>query len=287
MATTKIIGMAGLGLGLALASGCMTRGSASFGGAGELEPDMTIPTGENPMPAMLAPQQPGNVIYPTPQPEKKPEYWQQHNDPYAELAQGRPYVGQGFTIAPPVNAAKKGASTYVVKQGDIFGTVAKNHGVTIAALKAANPGIDYDKIKAGQKLKLPGKASAATAAAPASSGAATATKTQAKAIETTAPASVTVDLPKLPEIPEEAVSNVKESAAKVETSAKEAAEAAKKAVAEPETTVYLANGEEDLFTIAVNRTMGIAQLMRLNPNLEASPTKILPAGTPVIVPAGK
>ena len=61
---------------------------------------------------------------------------------------------------------------------------------------------------------------------------------------------------------------------------------AAKEAAGAETTVYLANGEEDLFTIAVNRTMSIAQLLRLNPNLE-SPTKILPAGTPVIVPAAK
>ncbi|MBR3086191.1 MAG: LysM peptidoglycan-binding domain-containing protein [Kiritimatiellae bacterium] len=344
MVKIKYAGVFGLGLGLALASGCISRGQASFGGAGELEPDMTIPTGENPMPAALAPQQPGNVIYPEAQPPKAPEYWQEHADPYAELSQGRPYVGQGFTIAPPVSAKASGSSTYVVRQGDIFGKIAAKHNVTVKALKAANPGIDYDRIKIGQKLNIPGK-TAASASADKSSGSsgvhvvkkgeifgkiagkynvtvkalkaanpgidydrikvgqklnipgktaaakgssapaqtkatpAPAPKAEAQTIKV-APPTVSTDVPELPEIPSD--TGVKEEvtagAAPLVNAAKEAAGA--------ETTVYLANGEEDLFTIAVNRTMSIAQLLRLNPNLE-SPTKILPAGTPVIVPAAK
>jgi LysM repeat protein len=43
---------------------------------------------------------------------------------------------------------------YVVKRGDTLSRIARAHGTTVKALKAAN-GLEGDRIDAGQKLKLP------------------------------------------------------------------------------------------------------------------------------------
>jgi outer membrane protein assembly factor BamB len=45
---------------------------------------------------------------------------------------------------------------YVVKVGDSFSTVARNHGLSIEQLIALNPGIDPRKLKVGQRLKVRG-----------------------------------------------------------------------------------------------------------------------------------
>lgn len=50
---------------------------------------------------------------------------------------------------PPV------ASTYAVKAGDSFTTIAAANQTTIKAITAANPGVDSRKLKIGQKLNLP------------------------------------------------------------------------------------------------------------------------------------
>jgi LysM repeat protein len=51
------------------------------------------------------------------------------------------------------------ANTYVVKTGDNLIKIAKNHGLSVRDLKAANH-LRTDRIVAGQKLKLPAKAAA-------------------------------------------------------------------------------------------------------------------------------
>jgi LysM repeat protein len=57
-------------------------------------------------------------------------------------------------ITPPPADEKE----YVVAKGDFLGTIARKHGVTLAALKKANPGVDSKKLKVGQKIKIPGGA---------------------------------------------------------------------------------------------------------------------------------
>jgi LysM repeat protein len=44
---------------------------------------------------------------------------------------------------------------YTVKAGDGLARIAKAHGVTLAAMQAANPGVDSSKLKVGQKINLP------------------------------------------------------------------------------------------------------------------------------------
>lgn len=55
------------------------------------------------------------------------------------------------------SAPAASAGTYVVKQGDILGRIARANGVKVADLKKAN-NLTSDKIKVGQKLVIPGKA---------------------------------------------------------------------------------------------------------------------------------
>ena len=81
------------------------------------------------------------------------------------------------SAAKPVAAAA--TTVYVVKNGDSLSKIAKNRGVSLSALRSANPSLKGDKIRIGQKLNIPAKASAsaATAAAAKSAAAAGATKT--------------------------------------------------------------------------------------------------------------
>jgi len=69
-----------------------------------------------------------------------------------------PAGGRGPVVAGP--------GEYVVVAGDSSGTViAHKNGVSLQALMAVNPGVNWNKLHIGQKLKLPAKAGAQPAAA--------------------------------------------------------------------------------------------------------------------------
>lgn len=46
--------------------------------------------------------------------------------------------------------------TYVVKSGDTGVKIAKSAGVSLSDLMGANPDVEWNRLKVGQKLKLPG-----------------------------------------------------------------------------------------------------------------------------------
>jgi len=75
-------------------------------------------------------------------------------------------------VAPPV--VENPGAEYTVAHGDTLGKIAKKHGVSLSALKAANPGVDPAKLKVGQKITLP-----AGGAAPSAASAAVSTETGA------------------------------------------------------------------------------------------------------------
>lgn len=60
---------------------------------------------------------------------------------------------KGEKAAPPV----AGEGEYIVKSGDTGRKIATANGVSVADLKAVNPGVNWNGLKVGQKIKLPQK----------------------------------------------------------------------------------------------------------------------------------
>ena len=84
-------------------------------------------------------------------------------NPPPMVASNPPVAPPPVVVQPPV--AQPGAE-YVVVHGDTLAKIAKKNGVSLSALKAANPGVEPTKLKIGQKLAIP-----AGGTAPAASGA--------------------------------------------------------------------------------------------------------------------
>jgi LysM repeat protein len=78
---------------------------------------------------------------------------------YAWVQKGAPRPGGGSTPPPPASSS----STYTVEKGDTLSSIAEDHKTTVAALVKLNSLKDADKLAIGQKLKLPGKATAPAA----------------------------------------------------------------------------------------------------------------------------
>ena len=64
----------------------------------------------------------------------------------------------------PVVAGKKSSEPavaapgeYIVKSGESGAKIARDHGVSLGDLQAVNPGVNWTKMKVGDKLKLPQK----------------------------------------------------------------------------------------------------------------------------------
>ncbi len=55
------------------------------------------------------------------------------------------------------------ASEYKIKSGDIAYNIAKTHGISLKALKDANPNVDLGKLKVGQTIQVPGASASTTA----------------------------------------------------------------------------------------------------------------------------
>ena len=196
---------------------------------------------------------------------------------------GEQTVPEGAFAKPAAKPAAKpyapyaGATQeYVVKSGDVLGTIALKNGISVRQLKDLN-GLSSDVVRIGQKLRVPvGKAAVATAAAPAKPAAASgvvktsATKatpvpTQTKAQEEKADVEKKADAP--------------------------ASDATKPAVEEPvvETPAekyvnYTVQDGEDLVGISINfdlTTSEIRQLNNLSDDAPVTPGMVLklPAGS--------
>jgi LysM repeat protein len=83
----------------------------------------------------------------------------------AELGNLRTSVNK-LETAPAPRASSSGSSsaasataepgTYIVKSGDTGVKIAKAAGVSLSDLMGANPDVDWNRLKVGQKLRLPG-----------------------------------------------------------------------------------------------------------------------------------
>lgn len=57
-------------------------------------------------------------------------------------------------------------STYQVREGDILGRIAENHGIRLHQLMSANPGLDPRRLRIGKTLNIPGQQKKTTSAPP-------------------------------------------------------------------------------------------------------------------------
>ncbi|MSU21060.1 MAG: LysM peptidoglycan-binding domain-containing protein [Pedosphaera sp.] len=83
-----------------------------------------------------------------------------------EFLQRPPQSALATPTPPPPSRETLGESKeYTIVKGDTLGKIAKAHGVTLAALNNANPGLDSTKLRLAQKIQIPA-ASAAPARVP-------------------------------------------------------------------------------------------------------------------------
>ncbi len=79
-------------------------------------------------------------------------------------AQTTPHISTGPGTAPAPTAVGQ-ETIYVVKSGDTLTKIARQFGVTVNAIRRAN-NLTTDRIKVGDKLKIPARATEPTAPAP-------------------------------------------------------------------------------------------------------------------------
>jgi LysM repeat protein len=65
-------------------------------------------------------------------------------------------IGQVVCIpVPPPSGPCPGGFLYEVQPGDTFYRLSQRYGIAVEALKAANPGVDPDRLQVGQKICVP------------------------------------------------------------------------------------------------------------------------------------
>lgn len=72
----------------------------------------------------------------------------------AQKAHPAAAAGKGGKGGAPAVA---GPGEYIVKKGDIGTSIARANGCSIGDLVAVNPGVNFNRLAVGQKLKLPAK----------------------------------------------------------------------------------------------------------------------------------
>ncbi len=155
--TVEVLALAGLAAGLVVTSGCKTTYSDNT--------DLSL----TPMPESLSPDPVGNITYADPETAKPQPYYLAHPEAVAALDKAPAKVAAA-------QAAGAGYSTYVVKPGESLSKIAVAHGFRTADVLAVNPGLNPNKIRAGQTIVLPGAGAAKPAvkkSAPAKTASAT------------------------------------------------------------------------------------------------------------------
>jgi len=56
---------------------------------------------------------------------------------------------------PEPQHPKQKIKTYIIREGQLLGFIAEDHNVTVEDIKKVNPGLNPDKIKPGQQIKIP------------------------------------------------------------------------------------------------------------------------------------
>ncbi|KAL8919645.1 MAG: hypothetical protein Q9208_006677 [Pyrenodesmia sp. 3 TL-2023] len=79
----------------------------------------------------------------------------EHTTPFASLPNNTQEAQEAPKPKPEHKPAAKKMS-YTIKSGDTFHSIAKKLGLSVDAIKAANPGVNPSALQVGQVIKLPG-----------------------------------------------------------------------------------------------------------------------------------
>jgi len=79
----------------------------------------------------------------------------QQTQPQQQNQQLPPAEEESDAAAQPAPANLAAAGEYTVRAGDSLASIARQAGVSIPAILAANPGVNYARLQVGQKLALP------------------------------------------------------------------------------------------------------------------------------------
>ena len=177
----------GLVLGMNMAAACLVLQGckATRPGTDNLPPPVVVPGPATRIETIPAtPSEPSVTVTPEVKPLPPPAV----ATPPAKVAEVKPL--------PPPPAPKKhpkavapvaGGSTVVVQRGDTLSGICVRHRVKMSAVVAANPGLNPNHIRVGQKIVLPGAAVAAVAEKPAAKVKLAAADAPVTAANTTAP----------------------------------------------------------------------------------------------------
>jgi LysM repeat protein len=160
IAVIFVLALHGIGLLALLMQGC---GHENAGGPGSTAANTNATTTGTPeqAPSFAAPSNPPETTAATSAPSATSPTTSATvpaaptNQNPAPLPPENPNAG----AAPPL----PGGSDYKIVKGDTFSKVHLKFHVSLAALKAANPGVDSAKLKVGQTIHVPAPAAAATA----------------------------------------------------------------------------------------------------------------------------
>ena len=178
----------GLVLGMNMAAACLVLQGckATRPGTDNLPPPVVDPGPATRIETIPAtPSEPSVTVTPEVKPLPPPAV----ATPPAKVAEVKP-------LPPPPPAPKKhpkavapvaGGSTVVVQRGDTLSGICVRHRVKMSAVVAANPGLNPNHIRVGQKIVLPGAAVAAVAEKPAAKVKLAAADAPVTAANTTAP----------------------------------------------------------------------------------------------------
>lgn len=207
-------------------------------------------------------------------------------------------AGTDVTVKAKPRAAKPapaaGSTTYVVKSGDVLGTIARKHGVKVEVIKKAN-NLKGDTIWVGQKLAIPGATKKPTEKTPVKKPAAQKPAEQKKPVvdppapkaETPAPVAeeqtvIVTPVDVQPQQGEEAlppppVPVVEEAAPQPPVPQQLPAAPA------DEFTTYVVGEKEDLLSISLKFNILLSELRAAN-NLEDSTSNVVAPGTTLRIP---
>lgn len=153
-------------LGVLLIAGCNKKA----------EPEPTTDTGVPPLPPI-----PADTNWPAPPTAVPPVPGTQDvthlpppvpvpSDPTATINPVNPPPVNGTAPLPPQDPVATGTSEHTISKGESFYTIGKKYGVGFKAIVDANPGVNPNRLKIGQKVVIPAPktpASAASTLAPA------------------------------------------------------------------------------------------------------------------------